>query len=149
MRLNDLVKNLLLWVVILVVLTSVFQSFSSRNGGAQPPLNYSDFLQQVRDDNVDTVNIEGQNIRGTLKNNTRFTTYSPETDNNPLITLLVEHNVRIVGEPPKETPVIIQLLFNAFPILLLGIVLDFGWKRRRSSARVSVDHVSSKDADQS
>jgi len=134
MRLNDLVKNLLLWVVILVVLTSVFQSFSSRTGGAQPPLNYSDFLQQVRDDNVDTVNIEGQNIRGTLKNNTRFTTYSPETDNNPLITLLVEHNVRIVGEPPKETPVIIQLLFNAFPILLLIAVWVYFMRQMQGGA---------------
>jgi cell division protease FtsH len=134
MRLNDLVKNLLLWVVILVVLTSVFQSFSSRTGAAQPPLNYSDFLQHVRDDNVDTVYIEGPNIRGTLKNNTRFTTYSPETDNNPLITLLVEHNVEIVGEPPKETPVIVQLLFNAFPILLLIAVWVYFMRQMQGGA---------------
>ena len=116
---NDLVKNLLLWVVILVVLTSVFQSFSARTGGAQPPLNYSDFLEQVQQDNVDTVFIEGQNVRGTLKNGTRFTTYSPETDNRSMIGTLIEHNASIVGEPPKETPVLVQLLFNAFPILLL------------------------------
>jgi cell division protease FtsH len=134
MRLNDLVKNLLLWVVILVVLTSVFQSFSSRGGGAQPPLNYSDFLEQVRQDNVETVYIEGPNIRGTLKNNTRFTTYSPETDNNPLITLLVDHNVRIIGEPPKETPVIVQLLFNAFPILLLIAVWVYFMRQMQGGA---------------
>jgi cell division protease FtsH len=83
MRLNDLVKNLLLWVVILVVLTSVFQSFSSRGQNTQSVLNYSDFLQQVRDDKVDTVYIEGQHIRGTLKGSTQqFKSYSPETDNN-------------------------------------------------------------------
>jgi cell division protease FtsH len=131
---NDLVKNLLLWVVILVVLTSVFQSFSSRGGSAQPALNYSEFLQQVRDDNVDTVFIEGQNIRGTLKNSQRFTTYSPETDNNPLITLLVEHDVRIVGEPPKETPLIVQLLINAFPILLLIAVWVYFMRQMQGGA---------------
>jgi len=134
MRLNDLVKNLLLWVVILVVLTSVFQSFSSRGGNVQPPLNYSEFLQQVRDDNVDTVFIEGQHIRGTLKNNQRFTTYSPETDNNPLITLLVEHEVRIVGEPPKETPLIVTLLINAFPILLLIAVWVYFMRQMQGGA---------------
>ncbi len=117
---NDLVKNLLLWVVILVVLTTVFQSFSNRGaGGQQPPLNYSEFLDQVRDNNVNTVFVEGQNIRGTLRNGTRFTTYSPETDNRAMIGTLIEHKVSIVGEPPKETPILVQLLFNAFPILLL------------------------------
>jgi cell division protease FtsH len=134
MRVNDLVKNLLLWVVILVVLTSVFQNFSSRSSAVQPPLNYSEFLQQVRDDNVDTVFIEGPNIRGTLKNSQRFTTYSPETDNNPLITLLVAHNVRIVGEPPKETHILVQLLFNAFPILLLIAVWVYFMRQMQGGA---------------
>ena len=95
MRLNDLVKNLLLWVVILVVLTSVFQSFSSRTGATQNALNYSEFLDQVREDNVDTAYIEGQNVRGVLKNGTRFTTYSPETDNKGMVKDLLDHKVRI------------------------------------------------------
>jgi cell division protease FtsH len=134
LRVNDLVKNLLLWVVILVVLTSVFQSFSSRSGGAQPPLNYSDFLEQVRQDSVDTVYIEGQNVRGTLKNGTRFTTYSPETDNRAMIGTLIEHKVRIVGEPPKETPLLLQLLFNAFPILLLIAVWVYFMRQMQGGA---------------
>ncbi|HUS24390.1 MAG TPA: ATP-dependent zinc metalloprotease FtsH [Candidatus Binatia bacterium] len=131
---NDLVKNLLLWVVILVVLTSVFQSFSSRSSAGQPPLNYSDFLEQVKQDNVDTVHVEGANLRGTLKNGTRFTTFSPETDNGPMITTLMEHKVRIVGEPPKETPVILQLLFNAFPILLLIAVWVYFMRQMQGGA---------------
>ncbi|MGH6628993.1 MAG: ATP-dependent metallopeptidase FtsH/Yme1/Tma family protein, partial [Burkholderiales bacterium] len=131
---NDLVKNLLLWVVILVVLTSVFQSFSSRGGTAQPALNYSDFLEQVRQDNVDRVHIEGQHVRGTLNNGTRFTTYSPETDNRSMIGTLIEHKVEIVGEPPKETPIIIQLLFNAFPILLLIAVWVYFMRQMQGGA---------------
>ncbi len=131
---NDLVKNLLLWVVILVVLTSVFQSFSARNSSVQPPLNYSDFLEQVKQDNVDTVFIEGQNVRGSLKNGTRFTSFSPETDNRSMIGSLIEHNVRIVGEPPKETPILVQLLFNAFPILLLIAVWVYFMRQMQGGA---------------
>ncbi|HEY1076224.1 MAG TPA: ATP-dependent zinc metalloprotease FtsH [Fontimonas sp.] len=118
MTLNDLAKNLLLWVVILVVLMSVFQSFSSRSRG-QPELAYSDFISQVEQGNVAEVAITGQAIRGELKGGSRFVTISPETDNRSMVGTLLEHDVKFSGELPKETPWILQLLFNAFPILLL------------------------------
>jgi len=116
--LNDLAKNLLLWVVILVVLMSVFQSFSSR-GRAQPELQYSDFISQVKEGNVAEVIIDGQHIRGELKGGSRFLTVSPETDNRAMVGTLLDNNVKFTGSLPKETPILLQLLFNAFPILLL------------------------------
>ena len=115
---NDLAKNLLLWVVILVVLMSVFNSFSER-AAAQPELSYSDFLSQVKQGQVDTVAIEGQNIRGKLKTGQAFKVYSPETDNTALIGTLLEADVKIIGEPPPSTPLAVTLLINSFPILLL------------------------------
>ena len=63
---NDLAKNLLLWVVILVVLMSVFQGFSG-GGSAKPELAYSDFLNQVKNGNVSDVIIQDQTITGTLQ----------------------------------------------------------------------------------
>jgi cell division protease FtsH len=116
--LNDLAKNLLLWVVILVVLMSVFQSFSTRSR-AQPELPYSEFLNQVRAGNVGEVIIEGPAIRGELRGGSRFVTISPETDNRAMVGELIQHNVKFSGQLPKETPILVQLLFNAFPILLL------------------------------
>ncbi len=115
---NDLAKNLLLWVVILVVVMSVFQSFSSR-GRAQPELQYSEFLTQVKQGNVAEVVIDGPNIRGELKGGSRFTTISPETDNRSMVGTLLDNDVKFTGSVPKETPLLLQLLFNAFPILLL------------------------------
>ena len=115
---NDLAKNLLLWVVILVVMMSVFQSFSSR-GRAQPELQYSEFLAQVKQGNVAEVVIDGPNIRGELKGGSRFTTISPETDNRSMVGTLLDNEVKFTGSVPKETPLLLQLLFNAFPILLL------------------------------
>ena len=115
---NDLAKNLLLWVVILVVLMTVFQSFSGRRGGDQP-LAYSDFLEQVKQGNVDTVKIEDQNITGVLKGGSKFSTYSPETDNRSMVGTLIDNKVRFDGQPPKQTPILLQLLYSSFPILLL------------------------------
>ncbi|MDD3762136.1 MAG: ATP-dependent zinc metalloprotease FtsH [Nevskiales bacterium] len=118
MELNDLAKNLLLWVVILVVLMSVFQSFSSRSR-SQPELAYSEFIRQVEQGNVAKVTIEGQMINGEMKGGSRFVAISPETDNAAMVGTLLDHDVKFTGELPKETPLLLQLLFNAFPILLL------------------------------
>ncbi|MDI3260393.1 MAG: ATP-dependent zinc metalloprotease FtsH [Sinobacteraceae bacterium] len=115
---NDLTKNLLLWLAIVAVLIMAFQGFSGRSG-AQPQLMYSEFLDQVKQGNVEEVKIEGQNITGQLKNGTRFTTISPETDNRAMIGTLIDNHVKFDGELPKETPLIVTLLINAFPILLL------------------------------
>ncbi|MES2682484.1 MAG: ATP-dependent zinc metalloprotease FtsH [Pseudomonadota bacterium] len=115
---NDLAKNLMLWVVILVVLMLVFQGFSGRRTGEQP-LAYSDFLEQVKQGNVDAVKIEDQNITGQLKGGSKFSAYSPETDNRSMIGTLIDNNVRFDGEPPKQTPILLQLLYSSFPILLL------------------------------
>ncbi|MGQ0698753.1 MAG: ATP-dependent zinc metalloprotease FtsH [Panacagrimonas sp.] len=115
---NDLAKNLLLWVVILVVLISVFQSFANRGRGQQP-VAYSDFLEQVKQGQVAEVRIADDLIVGELKGGTRFETISPETDNRSMIGTMIEHDVKFTGEQPKGTPWPLQLLFNAFPILLL------------------------------
>ncbi len=115
---NDLAKNLLLWVVILVVLISVFQSFANR-GSSQQPLAYSDFLEQVESGQVAEVRIAGDKIMGQLRSGTRFETVSPETDNRSMVGTLIENDVKFTGEEPKGTPWPLQLLFNAFPILLL------------------------------
>jgi cell division protease FtsH len=116
--LNDLAKNLLLWVVILVVMMSVFQGFSG-SSRSTPELAYSDFLTQVRDGNVAEVVIQDQVIEGQLKSGSRFTAVSPESDNRSMIGTLIDNNVKFDGELPQQTPVLLQLLFNAFPILLL------------------------------
>ncbi len=115
---NDLAKNLLLWVVILVVLMSVFQSFTSRSQ-QQPELAYSEFMSQVQQGNVAEVLIEGASIRGKMKGGSSFRAISPETDNSAMVGELLKNDVKFSGSLPRETPILLQLLFNAFPILLL------------------------------
>jgi len=116
--LNDLAKNVILWIVIAIVLLTVFQSFGT--GGRQPDtIEYSDFLNLVQSGQVDQVVFEGDTIRGVKTTNERFTTFSPETDNTALIGELKKNNVRISAMAPKGQNILVSLFINSFPVLLL------------------------------
>jgi cell division protease FtsH len=116
--LNDLAKNVILWIVIAVVLLSVFNSFGPSSQRV-PVVEYSQFLNNVKDGSVERVEFDGNAIRGRRRSNETFITYNPETDNSPLITLLVDHNVAISAAPPKQQSFLLQLFISSFPILLL------------------------------
>ncbi len=122
---NDVVKNLVLWIVIAVVLLSVFHSFGDRTSSAQT-LIYSDFLTQVEQGQVREVTIEGQNITGKLISGTPFTTYSPETNNSALIGDLERADVAIVGKPPEAPSLLGHMFISWFPfIVLIGLWIFF------------------------
>ncbi|HZF29970.1 MAG TPA: ATP-dependent zinc metalloprotease FtsH [Gammaproteobacteria bacterium] len=115
---NDLAKNVILWIVIAVVLLSVFNSFGPSSQRV-PTVNYSQFLSYVKDGSVEEVVFDGDAIRGRRHSNDNFVVYNPETDNGPLIETLVDHNVVISAAPPKQQSFLLQLFISSFPILLL------------------------------
>ncbi len=123
---NDLTKNILVFIVIIVVLLSVVQGLSGVSGGQPQAQAYSEFLDQVRSGQVNVVEIEGQKIRyGKQKPLTNYT-ISPETDNNTLIGLLEDNSVTFSASEPREQSLIGQLLISSFPILLLiGVWIYF------------------------
>jgi cell division protease FtsH len=118
-------KNLLLWLVIAMVLMSVFSNFGQR-GKATPPIEYSTFLNKVKQGQVQSVHIQGRTITGVTSNGENFETYSPETDNRALVGDLMTNQVTIKAEPPKEPSILWQILINWFPLLLLlGVWIFF------------------------
>jgi len=122
--LNEMTKNILLWVVIGVILMSVFSNFTPTQGPKD--MSYSDFIQNVERGSVNEVKIEGRVITGYSMEGKKFTTYSPETDNRALIGSLLENNVKIIGEPPQQQSLLVQLFISSFPILLIvGIWVYF------------------------
>jgi len=122
---NDVVKNLVLWIVIAVVLLSVFHSFGDRTSSAQT-LIYSDFLTQVDQGQVREVTIEGQNITGKMISGASFTTFSPESSNSALIGDLQEANVAILGKPPEPPSLLGHMFISWFPfIVLIGLWIFF------------------------
>ncbi len=121
---NDLLKNVLLWVVIAVILVAVFNNLG---GQAQigNEITYSEFIQQVKSGKVQTANISGREITGSGSSGI-YSTYSPETDNRSLIGDLLDAGVAIKAEPPENPNFLLQLLLNTFPFLLfIGIWIYF------------------------
>jgi len=123
---NDLTKNILVFIVIIVVLLSVVQGLSG-TGGVQPQKkDYSEFLSQVRSGQVAIAVIEDEQIRFGRSEPLSFYTISPETDNNTLIGLLDSNGVRFTAAEPQSQSLIGQLLISSFPILLLiGVWIYF------------------------
>jgi cell division protease FtsH len=117
-------KNLVLWVVIALVLMSVFNNFGQRRPTAQP-VEYSRFISDVRAGRVQKVVIEGRNIQGVHQTGERFTTYSPETDNRALIGDLLDNGVVVDAKPPEQQSVLMQIFISWFPMLLLIAVWIF------------------------
>ncbi len=115
---NNLTKNLLLWLVIAVVLMSVFNNFGNRSASVHP-MAYSQFYSQLLSGQLSKVTIEGRKIQGTTKSGNKFSTYSPETDNRALIGDLLRNNVTIDAKPPEEQSLLLQIFINWFPMLLL------------------------------
>jgi len=123
--LNDMVKNILLWVVIAVVLMSVFNSFGPKVAPTAQ-MSYSQFLQDAKQGRIKQVTIDGRTIQGRTDSGERFTTYSPETDNSPMIGELLNHGVEIEGQPPEKQGLLMQIFISWFPMLLLiGIWVFF------------------------
>jgi cell division protease FtsH len=122
---NELAKNVILWIVIAIVLLTVFQSFGA--GARQPDtIPYSSFLDMVETGGINDVSFEGQNITGERVSGESFVTYSPETDNTVLIGFLKDNNVQFQGSAPQGQNVLLSLLFNSFPVLLLiGVWIYF------------------------
>ena len=122
---NELAKNLLLWVVIALVLMSVFSSFAP-SGSSGNSIAYSEFLTRVDQGNIAQVNIEDHQISGQMTSGQKFNTYSPESDNKAMIGTLMDHNVTITGEPPNQGSFLKQILISWFPFLLLiGVWIYF------------------------
>ncbi len=113
---NDLVKNLLLWVVIAVVLMSVFQGFNQPTT-PRSALSYSRFIDEVRNGRIKTVHIDGRKVQGITVNGEKFTTYSP---NDPqMVNDLLANHVEIQASPPQQRSLLLDILISWFPMLLL------------------------------
>ncbi len=120
---NNLTKNLLLWLVIAVVLMSVFSNFGPRQPQTSA-MEYSQFISKVKDGQIDKVTIQGRNISGTLKSGGKFKTYAPPDPG--LIGDLLKHGVAIDARPQDEQSLLLTIFINWFPLLLLiGVWIFF------------------------
>ena len=119
---NDMVKNIILWIIIAVVLMSVFNNFGSR-GGVDSSMSYSQFIDAVKSGQVQKVLIDGPSIRGVTQTGEKFTTYSP--DDPHMVDDLLENGVEIKAREPESQSLLMQIFISWFPMLLLIAVWIF------------------------
>lgn len=129
---NDMAKNLVLWLVIAAVLFSVFQNFSSQ----EPPreLTYSEFVHEVQGDQVRSVTIDGQMIQGERADGTQFSVVRPQLQDDRLVDELLNNDVEIKGTKPDKSSIWQQLLVASFPILLFIAVFIFFMRQMQGGA---------------
>ena len=120
---NDMVKNLVLWLVIAAVLMSVFQNFN-----VQPNMenvDYSRFVQEVQQGQVRKVTIDGLTIYGERASGQPFKTVRPNVVDTGLMGDLLDNRVVVEGREPEKQSIWTQLLVASFPILLFVAVFMF------------------------
>ncbi|CRM06710.1 ATP-dependent zinc metalloprotease FtsH [Pseudomonas sp. 22 E 5] len=129
---NDMAKNLILWLIIAAVLVTVMNNFSSPN--EPQTLNYSDFIQQVKDGKVERVTVDGAVITGKRNDGDGFKTIRPNIPDNGLIGDLVDNHVVVEGKQPEQQSIWTQLLVASFPILVIIAVFMFFMRQMQGGA---------------
>ncbi|WP_426181614.1 ATP-dependent zinc metalloprotease FtsH [Pseudomonas sp. TWRC1-2] len=125
-------KNLILWLIIAAVLVTVMNNFSSPN--EPQTLNYSDFIQQVKDGKVERVAVDGYVITGKRNDGDSFKTIRPAIQDNGLIGDLVDNHVVVEGKQPEQQSIWTQLLVASFPILVIIAVFMFFMRQMQGGA---------------
>lgn len=129
---NDMTKNLLLWLVIAAVLVTVMNNFTSQ--GETGKLNYSTFIEEVKSGRVQQVTVDGFVISGKRGDGSVFETVRPAIQDNGLMGDLIENNVSVVGKQPERQSMWMQLLVASFPILIIFAIVMFFMRQMQGGA---------------
>ncbi len=129
---NDMGKNLLLWLFIVAVLLAMFNTFSAKP--VQESVSYSAFIEEVKSGRVAEVVIDGTLIRGKRVSGDSFEVVRPPVQDPQLMDDLLANNVTVVGEKPSQQSIWTQLLIAAFPILIIIAVFLFFMRQMQGGA---------------
>ncbi|MFB0988246.1 MAG: ATP-dependent zinc metalloprotease FtsH [Gammaproteobacteria bacterium] len=121
---NDMAKNLILWMIIAGVLLTVFQNINQEP--REDSINYSEFIREVRAGRVQRVELAGINIAGVRSDNTQFRSVMPLIGDDQLLNDLFENEVEVTANEPEQRSIWVDLLLSIFPILIIvGLFLFF------------------------
>ena len=117
-------KNMAIWLVIGIVLMTVFNQFNTRQGAALGSLEYSQFLEEVKSGRITKVVIQGRTLEATTVDGKRITTYAPP--DLWMVSDLLKNNVKVVAKPEEEQSFLTSIFVSWFPMLLLiGVWIFF------------------------
>ena len=122
---NNLFKSIAIWMVVALVLMTVFNQFNSRQqSSSQSQLDYSQFLDEVKLGHIVKVTIEGRTLKATTTDGKHITSYAPS--DLWMVSDLLKNGVKIEAKPEEEQGFFTQLFISWFPMLLLiGVWMFF------------------------
>ena len=154
---NKFVKNVALYVFLMVIAVAIFNTFVHPQDKLAE-MAYSDFVSQIEKKNVASVVMTENSIKGKLKDGTEFSTYIPNNDMK-IVEKMTEGNIVITAKPPEQPSWWMSLLSSLLPTPILvavwfwimnqtqgggGRVMSFGKSRAKMSGEGQV-HVDFSD----
>jgi cell division protease FtsH len=127
-----MLKNLVIWLVIGLVLMTVFNQFQTRQQ-AQSAMDYSQFYEEMKAGRITEVMIEGRSLKGKTTDGKTVTSYSP---GDPwLVSDLLKQGVKIKAKPEEEPSLLMNIFVSWFPMLLLIGVWIFFMRQMQGGGR--------------
>ena len=122
---NNLFKSVGIWLVVALVLMTVFNQFNARQQStAQAQLDYSQFLEEVKAGHIEKVTIEGRALKATTTDGKRILSYAPSDI--WLVSDLLKNGVKIEAKPEEEQSFLMSIFVSWFPMLMLiGVWIFF------------------------
>ena len=120
---NNIAKSIAIWLVVALVLMTVFQQFTGQ-GKQDSQVKYSQFMQQVKDGSIASVQIDGRVVRGKTQDGKEFSTYAP--NDLWMVNDLLKYNVQVEAKPEQQRSLLMDIFMSWFPmILLIGVWIFF------------------------
>lgn len=121
-----MLKNLVLWLVIALVLMSVFSNFGPPQKQVTK-LAYSQFLEKVKSGDIKKITVEDKNISGTTQDDKPFATYIPSKElPESVVNALTASGAIVVGKAPEQPSLLMNIFVSWFPIILfIGVWIFF------------------------
>ncbi len=129
---NNLFKNIGIWVVIVFVILIVVKQFDARQTVRDNP-SYSEFMDQAKSGKVESATIEGRKITWVSTDKKKFVTYSP--GDIWMVGDLVKDGVKVDAKPEEEQSFLAQVFISWFPMLLLIGVWIFFMRQMQGGGR--------------
>ncbi len=131
---NNLFKSIAIWMVVALVLMTVFNQFNARQQAtAQAQIEYSQFLEEVRQGHITKVIIEGRTLKATTADGTRITSYAPSDI--WMVSDLLKNGVAIEAKPEEEPSMLMNIFVSWFPMILLIAVWIFFMRQMQGGGK--------------
>jgi len=133
--LNNMLKNLVIWLVIGLVLMTVFNQFSGRHDARATTMEYSEFMDAARQGQISKVEIQGRTIRATTQDHKQILVNSPGLYDIWMVSDLMKYGVKVSTKPEEEQSMLTQIFISWFPMLLLIGVWIFFMRQMQGGGR--------------